>query len=187
MAAVDKVFEQLGDAARRNLMPHVAQGRSELRMALRHPHQRSHRIAHRRGFEHPLQILQHGRIGLRERSAATARTANLWCYGIERSQLLQAAINRAACDPGRPRHGAHAPVSGGTRLRCRMEAPTALIKAPTHCLVAASNRSLINHVAVIDCTLKRGNPIHAGCRPPQPRLDSVISPGRQTCARNDSG
>src|SRR5207249_4620979 len=75
-----------------HLMPHVAEGRGELRMALRYPHQWSHRIAHRRRLKQALQVLQHGRVGLRERSAATAGAANLWRYAIERSQVIQTAI-----------------------------------------------------------------------------------------------
>src|SRR4029077_4564533 len=173
LPAVAKAFEQLGDAARRHLMPHVAQRRGELCMALRYPHQRSHRIADRRRLKQAPQILQHGRIGLYERSAATARAANLWLYWIECFQVLQAAINRAARDTGRPRYGAHAPVSGGASLRCRQQAPFALIKTRTHRLVAVSNRSLINHMAVIDVILKPGNPI----TPVRP-LDSVISLSR---------
>ena len=53
-------------------------------MALRYPHQRSHRIADRRRLKQAPQILQHGRISLYERSTATARAANLWLYWIER-------------------------------------------------------------------------------------------------------
>jgi hypothetical protein len=127
-------------------------------MALRYPHQRSHRIADRRRLKQAPQILQHGWISLYERSAATARSANLWLYRIERFQVLQAAINRAARDTGRPRYGTHAPVSGGASLRCRQQAPFALIKTRAHGLVAVSNRSLINHMAVIDVILKLGNP-----------------------------
>jgi hypothetical protein len=47
----------------------------------------------------------------------------------------------------------------------------------THRLVAASNRSLINHVAVIDFILKLGNPHPSRpCQPAQPPDDSIISP-----------
>ena len=48
-------------------------------------------------------------------------------YPIERFQVFQTAIDRAACDPGRPRHRAHAPVSGGMRLGRRKQAPFVLI------------------------------------------------------------
>src|ERR1700674_3376295 len=157
-------------------------------MALRYPHERSHGIADRRRIEQALQVLQQRRIDLRERSASTARATNLWRDRIERFQVLQAPIDRAACDPGRTRHGAHATVSSRAGLRCRKQASFAFVKTRTHCLVAASNRSLINHASVINLRRQSGNPFPScRCQATQPLLDSIISPRRLSLTLADLG
>src|SRR6266446_2177222 len=148
-------------------------------MALRYPHERWHGITDRRWLKQALQVLHQRRIDLRERWASAARATNLWRCRIERFQVLQAAIDRAARDPGCPRHRAHATVSSRAGLRCRKQASSALVKTRTHYLVAASNRSLINHAPVIDVMRKLGNPYPLCWRQPfRPLPDSVISPPR---------
>ena len=128
LAAVVEAFEQLGDTARRNLMPHAAQRCCEFRMALGYPHEQPHGVAECRRFKQPLKILQKRRIGLRERRASTARTTNLLLRKIKRYQVLQAAIDRAPRYSRGPRHGAHAAVSGRPSLGRRKQAPFTLIK-----------------------------------------------------------
>ena len=175
LAAVVEAFEQLGDTARRNLMPHAAHRCCEFRMALGYPHEQPHGVAECRRFKQPLKILQKRRIGLRERRASTARTSNLLLRKIKRYQVLQAAIDRAPRYSLGPRHGAHAAVpavpasAAANKRRSRSSRPERIA------FVTASNRSLINHPSVIDIRRMRGNPqtLKLG---PQSHLDLIVSP-----------
>ena len=77
-------------------------------MALGDPHQRTRRIAECRRLQKATQVFQQRGIGSRERRPSAAGAANLRARAIRRRQILQAAIDRAARDPARLRHGAHA-------------------------------------------------------------------------------
>ena len=128
LAAVVEAFKQLGDAARRNLMPHAPQGCREFRMALGYPHERPRGVAERRRLKQPPQILQKRRIDLRERRASTAGTTNPSLLKIDRCQILQPAIDRTTRYSRGARHGAHAAVSGRLSFGSREQTPFALIK-----------------------------------------------------------
>ena len=171
LAAVVKLFKKLGDAALCNLMPHGAQRRRELGVALRHPKQRSHRIAQRRGFDDPSQIVQKRCIRLRKRAPSSARTTNHSLGKPGRLQILQTAADRASRYPRRPSHGGNAAVTCSSRLSRGKQPASTLIKAGMHGFVAQTNRILVNHCSAIRAAPPNGNP-----RPPRPthRVDKSI-------------
>ena len=179
LAAIAEAFEQLRDPGRRHPMPQALQRQRELRMALGDPHQRTHRIAECRRLQKATQVFQQRRIGSRERRPSAAGAANLRARAIGRRQFLQAAIDRAARDSGRPRHRAHAPVSGRARLRRREQPPLPFVQTHAHRLETVANRCFINHPAVIAISNNLGNPHPAGCRrSAHIQVDSIISQRR---------
>ena len=153
-------------------------------MALGDPHQRTHRIAECRQLQKATQVFQQRRIGSRERRPSAAGAANLRARAIGRRQFLQAAIDRAARDSGRPRHRAHAPVSGRARLRRREQPPLPFVQTHAHRLETVANRCFINHPAVIAISNNLGNPHPAGCRrSAHIQVNSIISQRRLIVAR----
>src|SRR5271166_2759370 len=161
LAAIAEAFEQLRDPGRRDPMPQAFQRQRELRMALGDPYQRPRRVAERRRLQKAAQVFQQRGIGSRERRPSAAGAANLRARAIGRRQILQAAIDRAARDSGRPRHGAHAAVSGRARLRRREQPPLPFVQTHPHRLETVANRCFINHAAVIAIRSKIGNPHRA--------------------------
>ena len=175
LAAIAEAFEQLRDPGRRDPMPQALQRQRELRMALGDPHQRPRRVAERRRLQKAAQVFQQRGIGSRERRPSAAGAANLRARAIRRRQILQAAIDRAARDSGRPRHGAHAAVSGRARLRRREQPPLPFVQTHAHRLETVPNRCFINHAAVIAIRSKMGNP-HPAVRTRSARIqvDSIV-------------
>src|SRR5208283_861891 len=165
LAAIAEAFEQLRDPGRRDPMPQAFQRQRELRMALGDPYQRPRRVAERRRLQKAAQVFQQRGIGSRERRPSAAGAANLPARAIRRRQILQAAIDRAARDSGRPRHGAHAPVSGRARLRRREQPPLPFVQTHAHRLETVANRCFINYAALIAIRSKMGNP-HLAVRTP---------------------
>jgi hypothetical protein len=83
-----------------------------------------------------LQVRQNGRIGLYERSAATARTANLELYRIKRVHVLQAAIVLRTIPVARAT-ALTPPYPALRASAARKQAPFALAKTRTHSLATA--------------------------------------------------
>src|ERR1019366_1244243 len=180
LTTVAERFEQLRNPARRNPMPHLSQRERELLMALGHPQQRSHRVAQRRRLQQAAQVLQQRRIGSHERWASPSWTPNLRTRGIDRLQIRQATIDRAARNPRRPSTRAAPAISGRTRLRRTEQPPAPLVQARPHRLEAAPNQYSLNHDPVIDNPIEPGNPPAAATRERNPqRPRSRLAPPAQ--------
>jgi len=83
---------------------HCGEHRRELLEALRHPDQRSHRIAQRRRLDQALECGQEPRIGLAQRPAPAAGAANT-PFGQRRGvEIILAAIDGRTREPGDSRH-----------------------------------------------------------------------------------
>ena len=152
-------------------MPHVAQRRRELGVALGHPKQWSHRIAQRRGFDDLSQIVQKRCIRLRKRVPSSARTTNHSLSKLGRLQILQTAADCASRYPRRTSHAGNAAATCSSSLSCGKQPASTLIKAGTHGFVAQTNRILVDHSSDIRAAPPHGNP-----RPPRPthRVDKSI-------------
>ena len=126
-------------------------------------------------FQQAPQVFQQRRIGLGQRRASAARAPNLRPRRIERSQILQSAIDRAASHSRRPRHHADAAVSSRARFRRGEQSPSPLVQAGAHRLKSIPNRCFVNHPDVIAIRIETGNPkppSKPGSRKP---IDSIVS------------
>src|SRR5277367_6355055 len=109
-------------------------------------------------------VVVHGNGDMDKRSVAyctgplSERLSDLRGRGIARLQVLQASIDRAARYPCRPRHHAHAAISGRPRLRGAEQPPASFVEARAQSFETAANRCLVNHALGIDCTAETGNP-----------------------------
>src|ERR1700748_972251 len=80
-------------------MPHLAQRRCQLRVALRHPPQRPHRIAHRRGLQQLVQVFQQRRIFRCQSWSAAPWPPNLAHKRAGVVQVLEPAANVLRASP----------------------------------------------------------------------------------------
>ncbi len=158
LTAVLQFAQQLGDAAGGDLMPHRAQCRSKLGVALRHPQQRPRRITHRRRIEQLAQILQQRRVCRRQGLPPAANTTNRSLRESRRYQIIQPAADGTRRNPRRARHRRNAAVTRRSSLHRRKQAPSSLIQAWKQGLVACANRILVDHAATIHSTHTSGNP-----------------------------
>ena len=140
LPAVFQQTQQFGDAAIGDPMTHLTQGRGQLRVAFRYPHQRPHRIAHRRGFNPSPQVVQQGWVLLDQGWTPAARPPNLARQAIRSSQVLQSPANRATGDRRRTRCGGDAAVAGRFGFRRHEKTPGPLVQVPRNCHEPLANR-----------------------------------------------
>ena len=167
LPAIPEPFEQLRNAARRNLMAHLTQRRRELGVALGYPQQRSHRVADRRRLQKLSQVLKQRRVLLDQCSSAASRAPHpVRCS--RKIEFLQPSPNRASSDPRRPRNRADPADPRRPRLRRCKKASPPLIEPGAESLVTDANRAFVYHPPRIRIILRAGNPL----------TDSIISPRR---------
>src|SRR5580704_9593219 len=98
-------------------------------LALAHPQQGSFRIAADCGLHQVIQGLQKPGLCLGRWLAATPLSANPRAeHHRPRTQVCQAAIDRAARNPRRPRYRNDPAMSGRTRLTRREQPPLSLVQ-----------------------------------------------------------
>ena len=137
--------KQLWDAALGNAVSHSMQCIRQLRVALRHPQQRSRRIAHRRGFQQPPQIVEQRRILGDQRMPAAAATPNDAAKRARIIEILQAAADRAARHACGARRSRDPTMPGAARLRRSKQPPASLVQTTTNRRISLANRQSINH------------------------------------------
>ena len=129
LPAVSQRCQQFRDRALADPVPHCAQRRCQLRMALRNPSQQPHRVALGRRFQQLTQVFQQCRIRLRQgRPAATGPAY----FARQRGgvvQVLQPAADGTSCDPCRPRRRGDAAIARRSRFRRREQPTCPLIQA----------------------------------------------------------
>ncbi len=123
--------------------------------SLRHPHQRTHRIAHRRGFHQLAEIFQKSWILFDQGWTTAAGSSNLIRQGIRRGQVLQTPANRAACDPRRPRRGGDTAVTGRFGLSRRQQAAGPLVQVPFNRREPFANHRCVYHPESLRSTRPR--------------------------------
>src|SRR3984885_11406642 len=124
----------------------VGQRRGQMALALAHPHQGSFRIAADRGLHQVIQAFQKPRLCLGRWLAAASLSANPWAeHHRPRTQVCQAAIDRAARNPRRPRYRNAPAMSGRTRLTRREQPPLSLVQNWLKRLEASPDGLDVNH------------------------------------------
>ena len=115
-------------------------------LALAHPQQSSFRIAADRGLHQLIQGCQKSRLCLGCWLAATPLSANPRAeHHRARTQVCQAAIDRAARNPRRPRYRNNPAMSGRTRLTGREQPPLSLVQNWLKRLEASPDGIDVNH------------------------------------------
>ena len=138
----------------------LRQRRGQMALALAHPPQGGLGIAADRRFDQLVQGIQNPRLCLGRRLAAAARSANPRAeHHRARTQVCQAAINRAARNPGRPRYRDHAAMSGRARLTGREQPPPSLVQDRLKRLEASLDGSDVDHSVRIDAPAGKSRPI----------------------------
>ena len=179
LPTIPEPFEQLRNAARRNLMAHLTQRRRELGVALGYPQQWSHRVADCRRLQKLSQVLKQRRVLLDQCSSAASRAP----HPVRRSrkiEFLQPSPNRASSDPRRPRNRADPADARRPRLRRCKKASSPLIEPDAESLVTDANCAFVYHPPRIRIILRPGNPL----------ADSIISRRRlsgSSCASSPAG
>ena len=106
----------------------------------------SFRIAADRGLHQVIQAFQKPRLGFGRRLAAAPLSANPRAeHHRPRTQVCQAAIDRAARNPRRPRYRNDPTVSGRTRLTGREQPPLSLVQNWLKRLEASPDGIDVNH------------------------------------------
>src|ERR1700733_669950 len=115
-------------------------------LARAHPQQGSFRIAADCGLHQVIQGFQKPGLCLGRWLAATPLSANPRAgHHRARTQVCQAAINRTARNPRRPRYRNDAAMSGRTRLTGREQPPLSLVQNWLKRLEASLDGGGVNH------------------------------------------
>ena len=166
LPAVLQRCQQFRDGALADPVPHCAQRRCQLRMALRNPSQQPHRVALGRRFQQLTQVFQQCRIRLRQcRPAATGPA------------YLRPTARRDRPGPSaRGRWYSLRPLSPAKTRRCRHSPPFALppprtADVPAHSgrdqprQTARENRCWVNHLPILTAACPRRNPPRCALAP----------------------
>ena len=125
--------------------------RGQMALAFAHPQQGSLRIAADRGLHQVIQGFQKPRLCLRRRLAAAALPPNSRAaHHRARTQVGQAAIDRAARNPSRPRDRHDPATPGRTRLAGRKQPSISLIQNWLKRFKTSPDGSEVNHPVRID-------------------------------------
>ena len=150
-------------------MAHLRQRRGELVHALRHPDQRAHGIAERRRLDEALQARARGRIALAATALRPPPLRRTCPFGSGAAvEIVLAAIDRRAGEPGDPRHDRETAPAGRLHLGRREQAPPALVELRADRLPAIANGIFVDHATDLRLFAEIRNPAspsHTDARP----------------------
>src|SRR5271157_5889615 len=158
MAAIFQFLQEFGNGRGAHLVTHRPKRPRQLVVALGDPSQRPHRIAHRRGLEQSLQVLQKRRVPRRQPRAPPALATHLPGQRAGVPQVLQTASNRASGDLRRTRGGRDPAVAGRLRLGGGTQPSASLVKRGTKRFKSDTEGRFIYHCHDIDAALEDRNP-----------------------------
>ena len=141
--------QQLGNAALADPVSLGTQRVRQLRVALGHPQQRAHWIAHCRRFQQPPQIVEQRGILGGQRMPPAAGAPDHTGQRPRVIEVLEAATNRAACNAGGARRGRDPTVPGRSRFRRRKQPSAAFVQTATNRTIPFANRRLIHHAQTL--------------------------------------
>jgi hypothetical protein len=120
--------------------------RRQMALALAHPQQGRFRIAADRGLHQVIQGFRKPRLCLGRRLAAAPVSANPRAeHDRTRTQVRQAAIDRAARNPRRPQYRNDPAMPGRTRLTGREQPPLSFVQNWLERLEASLDGGDVNH------------------------------------------
>src|SRR5581483_7312372 len=156
-------------------MPHLRQGCGKLLYAFRHPEQRPHGIPQRRRLNQALERGDEPRVVLANRATTTTGTANPPLRQRLRVNILLAAIDRRAGQPGDLRDGRETASTSGPRLRRREQATPSLVELRADRVPSQPNGRLVDHATDLSLFAENRNPQNLSqSDAPPPDYDSVI-------------
>src|SRR6202043_1713025 len=134
--------------------------RGKLLHALRHPDQRSHRIAQGRRLDQALERGDEPRIVLANRPATATGTANLPLRQRLCIEILLAAIYRRAGEPGDFRDDHQTASTRAPHLPRRKQAPPSLVEPRADGIPSQPNGGLVDHATDLPRFAENRNPQH---------------------------
>jgi len=126
-------------------VPHGGERRCQLVEALRHPQQRTDRIAQRRRLDQTFEIVEQRRVTLGQPSRAATLTANSAARKWPRIQVFQSALDGAARQPRDPGDRRKTSPSGSPSLARSEQSSTALVALRAVRFPPLPNRLSIDH------------------------------------------
>jgi hypothetical protein len=151
-----ELYQLLGNRVGADRMAHRRQRDGELLHALRHPQQGALGIAQRDRLDEALQLVNQPRIALAHRPAPAAGTANPPPRQRRGVQIVLAAIDRRAGEPGDPGDHSQPAPAGSTHLGRRKHATAALIKVASDRLPAIPDGVRVDHATDLRLLAARG-------------------------------
>ena len=145
LQAVVPGAQQLADHRVADLVAQFPQRRREPPQALRRPPQRPLGIAPRRRLDDPLEIGNQAGIARRHRLAPAAHPAHPLAQHHAIVEIVQPAADRAARNPGDPRHRGQPAPARGPHLARRKQTTLTLIKMRRQLRVPLSDPTFIEH------------------------------------------
>ena len=112
---------------------------------LRHPQQRTDRIAQRRRLDQAFEIIEQRRVTFSQGPRAATFTPNLAAGKRWRIEVFQSALDGAARQPGDARDPRKSTPAGGADLARSEQPPPALVPLRTVRFPPLPNRLLIDH------------------------------------------
>ena len=168
--------QQLGHRVRADRVPHLSEGLGELLAALRHPPKRLLWQADRHRLDEAPEVVDNSRIADRQRLATAALAAHTPLGKRPFVEIVLAAIDGRARDPGDPLNDGEAAITGGLHLVCGKQPTATLVELGAHRLPPSSDAILVDHGK--RDTSVRAAPESPRVNPPQPTdHDSLISAG----------
>ena len=160
LAREAELYQLLVHGVGADRMSHRGQGRRQLLQAFRHPDQRPHGIAQRRGLDQALEGRHEPRIVVAKRTTPAARAANVPFRQRVRVEIILAAIDRRTGKPRDLRDGRKTAPSGGPHLGRRKQPSSPLVELRADRLPSLPNRIRVDHTIELRPLAADRNPLH---------------------------
>src|SRR5262250_57878 len=145
----EHVREQLADRVRADLVPHLTERPRQLLAALRYPPQRLNRRAQRRRLNQAPEVVNKCRIAGGQRLAAAALAPHPAVRQRPLLEVILAAIDGRARQPGDAGDHLEGTVAGSLHLARRPKPPTALVQLAAYPLPPLLDTILVNLAGLV--------------------------------------
>ena len=139
-------------------MPHLGEGCGELLHAFRYPHQRPHGIAQRGGLDQALERREELGVVLAKRTTPATGSANPPLWQRLPIEIVLAAIDRRAGEPGNLRDNRKTASTCAAHLGGRKKPSPSLVKPRADRVPPQTNRGLVDHATELRLFVHDRNP-----------------------------